>query len=76
MCDICHQNPCHPSCPNASEPDIRGYCGKCGDELREDYEYYTDSDDNEFCSYDCAVEYHDIKPKKWIIKGSDNYKRK
>lgn len=65
MCTICGFNPCSGRCPNATEPRIRGNCRECGVDLREDYEYYTDNNDNEFCSEDCAIEYHGIKSKEW-----------
>ena len=65
MCSECWQTPCHPRCPNAPEPKVRGQCKQCGEDLREDYEYYTDNDDNKFCSDDCALEYHGIKSKEW-----------
>lgn len=65
MCSECRQTPCHPRCPNALEPPIRGYCEHCKGQLREDYEYYTDNEDNKFCSEDCALEYHGIKYKEW-----------
>ncbi len=65
MCEVCLSSPCLNLCPNALEPKVRGYCEKCGEELREDYEYYTDREDNKFCSSDCALEYHGIKSKEW-----------
>lgn len=65
MCDICRSYPCHPRCPNAPDPKIRGHCEHCRCGLREDYEYYIDNEDNKFCSYDCALEYHGIKSKEW-----------
>ena len=64
-CEYCRQHPHHPRCPNAPEPKVMGYCEQCGEELREDYEYYTDNYDNKFCSEDCAKEYHGIKSKEW-----------
>lgn len=30
MCDICHQFPCHPRCPNATEPVPEFECTECG----------------------------------------------
>lgn len=33
MCDICRQAPCHPSCPNAPEPEPVMRCSKCGEGL-------------------------------------------
>lgn len=65
MCNICFSSPCLSRCPNAPEPKVRGYCEQCGDQLREDYEYYTDNDNNKFCSEDCALEYHGIESKEW-----------
>lgn len=40
MCNECYQNPCHPRCPNAPDPEICGYCDCCDDEIREGDEYY------------------------------------
>ena len=65
MCEYCHQYPHKSQCPNAPDPKIRGFCEQCNKELREDYEYYTDNEDNKFCSNDCAMEYHGIKFKEW-----------
>ena len=65
MCEICLSNPHLNQCPNAPEPKIRGYCKQCGEGLREDYEYYTDNDDNKFCSDSCALKYHGIKSMEW-----------
>lgn len=71
MCIECRQTPCHPRCPNAPEPKVRGRCEQCGEELREDYEYYTDNKDNKFCSDDCVKEYHGIKSKEWDYKEEE-----
>ena len=68
MCEYCRQHPHNPRCPNAPEPKIRGRCVRCEDELREDYEYYTDNNYNEFCSKECAVLYHGIVSKEWEDK--------
>lgn len=65
MCEICLNNPCLNRCPNAPESKVRGYCEQCGEELREDYEYFTDNKDNKFCSDDCALEHYGIKSKEW-----------
>ena len=65
MCEICLSNPCSSRCPNAPEPKVRGHCKQCREDLREDYEYYIDNKDNEFCSEDCALEYHGIKSEIW-----------
>lgn len=74
MCEICHSIPCLSRCPNAHEPKVRGWCKKCGKELREDYEYYTDNEDNEFCSDDCALEYHGIKSEVWDYLEEDDWR--
>ena len=71
MCEICHRTPCLNRCPNA-EVIIRGYCEMCGEELREDYEYYTDNEGNKFCSDDCALEYHGIKSEEWDYCEEDD----
>lgn len=72
MCEYCHWiSGHHPRCPNAPEPKVRGCCEQCGEELREDYEYYTNNDDNKFCSDDCAKEYHGIKSKEWEEREED-----
>ena len=71
MCEFCHKHPHDCRCPNAPEPKVRGYCLECSDELRGDYEYYTDNDGNEFCSDDCALKYHVIQSKEWEEKEDD-----
>lgn len=30
MCEICLRTPCHPQCPNASEPEPVYECDNCG----------------------------------------------
>ena len=66
LCDVCRRYGHHlPECPYAPVPKIKGYCTQCNDELREDYEYYVDNEDNKFCSEECAVKYHGIKSKEW-----------
>lgn len=65
MCEICKQVPHNSKCPYATEPVVMGHCEKCEEELREDYEYYTDNEGNKFCSDDCAKEYHGIKSEEW-----------
>lgn len=65
MCVECRQIPCNSKCPNAPSPKVRGYCQQCGEELREDYEYYIDNNDNKFCSNDCALGYYGVKLKDW-----------
>ena len=66
MCEYCHYDSGHhPRCPNAPEPKTMGFCKQCGEGLREDYEFYTDNEENKFCSGDCALEYHGIESKGW-----------
>lgn len=65
MCEYCHQYPHNCKCPNAPEPKVRGICEQCGEELREDYEYFTDDLGNKFCSKECAMEYYGVKVKSW-----------
>lgn len=65
ICKVCGYSICNSRCPNAPEPKVLGKCEQCEEELREDYEYYTDNNDNKFCSEDCALEYHGIKSKEW-----------
>ena len=66
MCEYCFGiNGHHSRCPNASQPKVRGRCKQCREELREDYEYCTDNEDNIFCSEDCAMIFHGIKTKEW-----------
>ena len=67
MCEYC-KLPCglhHPSCPKAQDPPVMGYCIQCNQELRQDYEYYIDNEDNKFCSEECAIQYHGIKEMEW-----------
>ena len=35
MCDICHQVPCHPRCPNAPDPIPVFICSGCGQDIYE-----------------------------------------
>lgn len=65
MCSECWQTPCHPRCPNAPEPRVCGVCEQCEEELREDYEYFTDDIGNKFCSKECAMEYYGVRVKLW-----------
>lgn len=67
MCSECRQTPCHPRCPNAPEPIAFGYCEQCGKGLRGDYEYFTDSYGNTFCSLECALDYYGIKSSEWNV---------
>ena len=59
MCDVCHQHPCHPRCPNAPDPPEIYKCAHChepivaGDEYVElDGKYYH----REECIEDCALD--------------------
>lgn len=62
MCDICGRTPCHPRCPNAIENPI-GHCSECGAPIITTYDYYTDNEDNIFCSEDCYIKYYGIVKK-------------
>ena len=66
MCEYCHWTTGHhPRCPNAPEPEILGQCEQCGEDLVDGYEYYSDNEDNTFCSEECALIYHGVKSKEW-----------
>lgn len=60
MCEICQQYPCHSQCPNYEYHKV-GTCDKCGKDLYEEYEIWTDDNGNEFCSEDCAKDCYGIK---------------
>lgn len=60
MCEICQQYSCHPQCPNYEYHKV-GTCDKCGEDLYEEYEIWTDDDGNKFCSDDCAKDFYGIK---------------
>jgi hypothetical protein len=64
-CDICHRSPHDIHCPNANPVKIHGYCKKCYEPLPDDYTYWTDYDDNRFCSERCAEEWNKIEEKNW-----------
>ena len=59
MCEICRSDPCNPRCPNADPKKF--FCDNCNGLITEDDEPYTDGLDNEFCSLQCALDYHDIE---------------
>lgn len=40
MCDVCHQYPCHPRCPNAPEPPAVFICSGCGEKIYEEHDYW------------------------------------
>ena len=73
MCKVCGYFKCHPQCPNAPEPKIMGVCEECGEELREDYEYYTDNSEVKYCSLECAIKYNGIKSKDWSDDDNNDY---
>ena len=52
MCDICHQSPCHPRCPNYETPKSSYYCSICGDPILNEEEYIM-NDDGDFRHYEC-----------------------
>ena len=60
MCQECGYTTCPPRCPNYKCHKV-GVCSKCGEDLYEEYEIWTDDDGNKFCSEDCAKDYYGIK---------------
>lgn len=40
MCNICHQSPCHPRCPNAPDPLTVFECSDCSHEIYEGETYW------------------------------------
>ena len=60
MCQECGYINCHPRCPNYKLHTV-GTCDRCGENLYDEYEIWTDYDGNKFCSEDCAKDYHGIK---------------
>lgn len=48
MCDHCLQSPCHPRCPNASEPPLFANCVGCGAEIYDGDAYY-EVDGDPYC---------------------------
>lgn len=58
MCDVCHQSPCHPRCPNAPDPPAVYVCTHCLEPITEGEEYvelngkYYHLDD---CAHDVAL---------------------
>ena len=65
MCDICRNNPCVPTCPNA-EPDL--YCTQCDEKIRKGSTYFTATHyymrTGAFCSMDCLKKYFDIEEEE------------
>lgn len=50
MCEICHQSPCHPRCPNALDPPSVFVCSGCSHEIYEGEDYW-DVFGEQFCAY-------------------------
>lgn len=48
MCDVCRSEPCHPMCPNASDPPAVYVCSGCGDSIL-DGDYYWDFFGEQYC---------------------------
>lgn len=44
MCNVCRQIPCHPRCPNASEPTPVHVCKKCGYGIYTGVKYFKSED--------------------------------
>ena len=51
--------------PEAPEPRVMGECFNCKDELREDYTYFRDDEDNTFCCAECALEFYGLRATEW-----------
>ena len=64
-CEFCGHEPHDTMCPNFL-PKIHGYCKQCYAPLRDDYTYWTDYDDNKFCSEECVKKYNNINEKEWL----------
>ncbi len=63
-CEICRQKPCDSRCPNA-ENIIVGICEQCKEPVCAGYTYWTDEDNNTFCSQDCAMNFHEIRETEY-----------
>lgn len=70
-CEICKTSHCRGTCPSAPEPPVMGYCKMCNDELRYDYNYFRDTNDDIFCSRECADAFHGITEEE---RSSDDIK--
>lgn len=57
MCEICHQSPCHPQCPNADPPVPVTTCAWCDAEIQEGEKYYKIGDEDicEECVEACST---------------------
>ena len=44
-----------------------GHCRACNAELRYDYTYFRDTNDDIFCSRECAELFHGITEEEWSI---------
>ena len=48
MCELCHQSPCNPRCPNAPEPPAVYVCSGCGENIYSGDNYW-DIMGEQFC---------------------------
>ena len=60
MCQECGYTNCPPPCPNY-KCHKAGHCEKCGQELYDENEIWTDDNGNKYCSENCAKDYYGIK---------------
>lgn len=67
MCEVCRSTPCNPMCPNAPQVPVMGHCRACNAELRYDYTYFRDTNDDIFCSRECAELFYGITEEEWSI---------
>lgn len=60
LCSICNQNPCHPRCPNYSNPEKAiHYCSVCGEGIYKGEEYIR-NDDGEYRHWECFYGMRDL----------------
>lgn len=62
MCDVCHQHPCDPKCPNAPEPKIFAYCDECNGEIYEG-EMYVSIAGKTYCGFCIGQNTHTAEPE-------------
>lgn len=71
MCEICKQLPCHPRCPNASEPKPIVICEECGYEIFEGEVYYK-FDGQNLCE-ECFVDFARLKYRRKAESETPDY---
>lgn len=61
MCRVCMHTPCHPRCPNASEPAAVYECCKCGCGIYDGDRFYYS-----LCGYVCEDCIEDMTVKEFM----------